>query len=117
MIIQPQRTNNILEQFFRNLMRNYRKRNGFNAMGRVIKTMLSETPLVMNLKNKDYMDILLNGKQTLPERFAEIDSKNVRKEIKKSNNEAEMISPKIKKLIKAPDLPESLVSFIINKAS
>jgi hypothetical protein len=28
-IIQPQRTNNILEQFFRTLMRTYRKKNGF----------------------------------------------------------------------------------------
>ena len=117
MIIQPQRTNNIWEQFFRKLMRNYRKRNGFDAVEKVIKTMLSETPLVMNLKNKDYMDILLNGKQTLEERFTEIDSKNVRKEIENSKSGAEMISPKIMKLIKTPNLPESIVSFIIKKAS
>ena len=30
-IIQPQRTNNLLEQFFRTLMRAYRKKNGFQA--------------------------------------------------------------------------------------
>ena len=72
MFIQPQRTNNILEQFFRKLMRSFRKRNGFNAMERIIKTMLAATPLVMNLENKDYMQILLAGKKTLEERFAEI---------------------------------------------
>lgn len=58
-IIQPQRTNNILEQFFRALMRAYRKKNGFQAMERALKAMLKDTPLVMNLRNKDFVDILL----------------------------------------------------------
>ena len=50
-LIQPQRTNNVLEQFFRKLIRTYCKKNGFNSMGRVLKTMLPDTPLTMNLKN------------------------------------------------------------------
>ncbi|MCK5200260.1 MAG: hypothetical protein KAR21_18010, partial [Spirochaetales bacterium] len=45
MIVQPQRTNNILEQFFRKLMRGYRKKNGFNSVERVFGTMLPDTPL------------------------------------------------------------------------
>ena len=60
------------------------------------------------------MDILLDGQKTLEERFDEIDSKKVREKINESKSKSEMISPKIKKLFKIPDLPESLVSFIIN---
>ena len=53
-LIQPQRTNNLLEQFFRTLMRTYRKKNGFQAVARILKAMLKDTPLVMNLRNKDF---------------------------------------------------------------
>jgi len=116
-VIQPQRTNNILEQFFRKLMRSFRKRNGFNAVEKIIKTMLSDTPLVMNLKNKDYMNILLDGKETLEERFAEIDAKNVREELEKSRSEMSMIPPKIKKIIRMPRLPKSIVALLSRKAS
>ncbi len=116
-VIQPQRTNNILEQFFRKLMRSYRKRNGFNSMEKIIKSMFSDTPLVMNLENKDYMKILLDGKKILEERFAEIDSKDVREEIKRMGSESDIVPPKIKKLIKIPEFPESLVYFIGRMAS
>ena len=98
-------------------MRNYRKRNGFNAMEKIIKAMLSDTPFVMNLENEDYMHILLDGKETLEERFAEIDAKQVREELEKSRSEMSMIPPKIKKIIRMPELPESIVTLIDRKAS
>jgi len=116
-VIQPQRTNNILEQFFRKLMRIFRKRNGFNAMKKIIKTMLSDTPFVVNLENKDYMNILLGGKETLEERFAEIDAKKVREELEKSRNAESVISPKIKKIIRMPELPKSIVTLVKRRAS
>ena len=116
-VIQPQRTNNILEQFFRKLMRSFRKKNGFNAMEKIIKAMLPDTPLVMNLKNKDYMRILLDGKKTLEERFAEIDSRKVREELTKSRSKGDIIYPQIKKIIRMPELPKSIVSLLSRKVS
>lgn len=98
-------------------MRSYRKRNGFNSMEKIIKSMFSDTPLVMNLENKDYMKILLDGKKILEERFAEIDSKDVREEIKRMGSESDIVPPKIKKIIKIPEFPESLVYFIGRMAS
>jgi ribosomal protein L37E len=80
-IIQPQRTNNILEQFFRNIMRTYRKKNGFQAMEKILKAMPENTPLVMNLRNKDFMEVLLAGKSDLAQRFADIDAQIVRQEM------------------------------------
>ena len=117
MIIQPQRTNNILEQFFRKLMRSYRKKNGFNSVERVIKTMLPDTPLTMNLKNKEYMQIILAGKETLEERFAEIDSEEVRLGLAQSRVEISTIHPEIKKIIRIPDLPKVVVSLLEQAAS
>ena len=60
-LIQPQRTNNILEQFFRNLKRGNRRRTGNASSSRMLRTILAETPLVQNLKNPHYMNILLDG--------------------------------------------------------
>jgi ribosomal protein S20 len=116
-VIQPQRTNNISEQHFRKLMRNYCKRNGFRAMEKTIRTMIAATPLVMNLKNQDYLDILLNG-NTLAERFAEIDAEEVRDEMKRARSDADkMVSPKIKKIIKNPEFLTSLVALATAKKS
>ncbi len=39
------------------------------------------------------MNILLGGKETLEERFSEIDAKKVREELEKSRNEESVISP------------------------
>jgi len=114
--IQPQRTNNIAERHFRRLMRNYCKKNGFRRMEKAIRTMIADTPLVMNLGNKDYLDILLDGK-TLAERFAEIDAAKVRDEMRRTRSDAEMVSPKIKKIIKNPDFLETLVSLVTKKLS
>ncbi|MEA3546320.1 MAG: transposase [Thermodesulfobacteriota bacterium] len=70
--IYPQRTNNILEQFFRKIRRGFRRKTGNNSMRRALQTMLADTPLVKNLDNSDYMKILLDGKENLEELFAEM---------------------------------------------
>ena len=53
--IYPQRTNNILEQFFRGIRRAHRRKTGNDSMGRTLQTMLADTPLVKNLDNPAYM--------------------------------------------------------------
>ena len=71
--IQPQRTNNLLEPFFRSLKRAHRRRTGNAASGRMLRTILAETPLVQNLQDSHYTTLLLNGKNSLEEVFAEIE--------------------------------------------
>ena len=117
MLVQPQRTNNILERFFRSLMRSYRKKNGFNSVERVLRTMLPDTPLAMNLANTEYMKILLAGKQTLEERFAEIDSKEVRRGLQESINDTSRTHPQLRKIIRLPGLPKSIVALLEQTAS
>lgn len=116
-VIYPQRTNNIMEQFFRDLARIHRKRTGFNSMEKTLKTIQPDTPLVKNLEKKEYMDILLAGYNTLEERFAQIETKMIREEIERLKKESDILLPKIKKIIQTSDLPETLVKIFKQKAA
>ena len=115
-VVQPSRTNNLLEQFFRMLMRTYRKKNGFQAMSKVLKSMLKDTPLVMNLRNESFMEILLDGKESLAERFADIDAAIVRRQMKQPTVNGYQVSPKVKKILRAPTFPQSL-TFLMQKGA
>lgn len=115
--IQPQRTNNILEQFFRILKRAHRRKTGNAASSRMLRTMLAETPLVRNIQNPNYMKILLNGKNTLEAVFAEIDIDTLRKEFRKAQSDPDKIPAKLKALIAMPDYPGKLVEMIRKAAA
>lgn len=106
-LVQPQRTNNILERFFRDVKRMYRSKAGTQSLNKVIKAMLADTPLVKNLSKPEYVKIILNGHNTLEDRFAEIDEKLVRQEMKKSEGN-QGIPARIKKVLRKPNLPSLL---------
>ena len=107
--IQPQRTNNFLEQFFRFLKRNGRKRSGDHALTKTLKTMLAQTPLIKNLDNPQYMEIVLNGKASLAERFAEIDIAQVRKAFAEAQNVTQKFPKRMAEVFKIPHLPKRLL--------
>jgi hypothetical protein len=109
-LIQPQRTNNILEQFFRSLKRANRRRTGNASSSRMLRTILAETPLVRNLENPSYMRILLSGKASLEEVFAEVDIATFRDVFREAQDVPEKIPSKLKPLIAMPDFPEKLLS-------
>ncbi len=104
--IYPQRTNNIMERFFRDFKRGDRKKTGNLSISRTLQAMLAETPLVRNLKNGEYVKILLDGCQSLEERFARIEAQQVRDELNKAKNSPEKIPATIKKLIVQPQFLE-----------
>jgi len=103
-LIQPQRTNNILERFFRDLKRMYRSKSGTQSLNKVIKAMLADTPLVRNLSNPEYVKIILKGHSTLEHRFAEIDEKLVRKQMA-TRNDRHCMPANMKKAMRKPVHP------------
>ena len=113
---QPQRTNNILERFFRDIRRGHRRKSGTNTMSRKLRAMLADTPLVKNLENKEYLEIILNGKAILEERFSQIDAKNVREELRKSQEYFGRIPAKIRGMIKKEDLPQIVTKLFLRQA-
>ena len=110
--IQPQRTNNLLERFFRDLKRDHCRRTGTSSMSRQLTAMLADTPLIKNLENPEYQRILLKGKATLEERFAEIDAKTVRQELAKARESVDRIPAKARALAKKSQLPRILAKLI-----
>jgi hypothetical protein len=104
MFIYPQRTNNMLEQFFRNLRRGHRRKTGNNSMRRFLQAMLADTPLIKNLDNPKYMTILLNGKKHLEELFAELENHSCLDGLE-SASDVDRILPGFRKLMKLQALP------------
>jgi hypothetical protein len=113
--IQPQRTNNILERFFRDLKRKYRKRSGTVSLSKALRFILADTALVKNLDNPEYVQILLDGCDTLEERFAKIDSHLVAEQLKAEQKKQDRIRPEVKKMIQQPDLPQRLTLLLAHK--
>jgi len=111
MTIYPQRTNNMLEQFFRNLRRGHRRKSGNNSMRRVLQAMLADTPLIKNLDNPKYMELLLNGKNRLEELFAELENNSCFNDVKPVPY-TDKILPGFRKLIKTQDLPSLIFRLI-----
>ena len=113
--IYPQRTNNLLERFFRGVKQRGRKKSGLASLSKVLKSALADTPLIQNLSNNEYVEIILNGCSNLEERFSQIDAHLVQEEIENAKNNSEKILPAVKKLIKDSDLTmkiSALFSFV-----
>ena len=115
--IQPQRTNNIMERFFRDLKTGYRRKTGHNGMSKTFQAMLADTPLAKNLQNESYMKILLDGKPNLDARFAEIDIASVRKQLDDSQKSPEKIPATIKKIIAKPRFPQIIANIFRGSAA
>ena len=110
--IQPQRTNNIMEQYFRNFKRGNRRKTGNNSSSLMLQNMLAQTPLVRNLQNPEYMKILLDGKTSIEELFADIEITRLRQELKNAQQNPEKIPAKIKSIINEPKYPEKLANLL-----
>lgn len=113
-ILYPQRTNNILDHFFRELSRENRRKTGNNSKQRMLKNMLVDTPLVKNFDNPDYMKLLLNGKADLEELFASMDPIVLHDEIEQQSV-VDRILPGFRKIIKLPALPDYFIRLAANE--
>jgi len=108
-LVYPQRTNNILEQLFRYLLRVHCKRAGYSKMSRYLQTVIAEAPMIKNLLNPEYMEILLDGK-TLAERFAEIDKDLVLEAVIKDKGQEAKMTPTMGKVLREPDFSIALLA-------
>ena len=92
-----------------------RKKSGTASLNKTLKTILADTPLVRNLENEEYLNIILNGCSKLAERFSQIDDKIVREELKEAEKNQERITPEAKSIIKQPDLPEKISALFLGE--
>ena len=115
-MIQPQRTNNMLERFFRNIKSGSRKKSGTSSLSKTLKAMLADTPLVKNLSIPEYVEIILDGKNNLAERFAEIEIESVRAKLKE-DEEARKYPKGMAKIFRISDLPNKMERIVFKKSS
>ena len=115
--IQPQRTNNIMEQLFRYLKRLLRKKSGNISVKRSLTAMLPGTLLIKNLENEEYLDLLLDGATSLEDRFSQIDSQMFLDEFSKMKTLDRKISPDVKKFIKEDENLEKIKKMYLDIAS
>lgn len=108
--IQPQRTNNIMERFFRDFRRGVRRKSGHNSLSTFLQSMIADTPLVRNLDNPRYMKILLEGQPNLETRFAQMDTQAAREEMLAAGKCLDRVPANIPKLIATPVFPDALYS-------
>jgi len=113
--IYPNRTNNILEQFFRKMRRGHRRKTGNDSMRRTLQTMLADTPLVKNLENQSYMEMLLNGKANLEELFADLGRAPL-ESLGEMQADTDRILSGYQALMKIESLPEQVL-YTISKPS
>ena len=106
--IQPQRTNNIMERFFRDFRRGARRKSGHNSLSKFLQSMIADTPLVKNLENPDYLQVLLNGQPNLEACFAQMDIETVRQEMQTAQNWPDRVPRKIRQLVAAPAFPATI---------
>jgi hypothetical protein len=116
LLIQPQRTNNLMERFFRDWRRGARRRSGHNSISRFLQSMIADTPLVRNLENPRYLKVLLNGQAALEGRFAQIDIETVRKELQAAEISLEKVPSKIRQLVALSTFPD-LICRLFQKAA
>lgn len=98
--IQPQRTNNIMERFFRHLKRLLRRKAGSVSVKKSLTAMLPGTVLVKNLEDEEYLELLLNGASGLEERFSQIDRHLFLNEFAKMKSSHKKIPADARKLIR-----------------
>jgi hypothetical protein len=115
--IQPQRTNNIMERLFRGFKRGCRQKTGDQAVGRTLRSMLTDTPLVSNLRNPEYLKILLNGQPDLETLFSQIEPSTVRAELHKAQQTPEKLPRPVKRFISKLSTSTPIKTFLQNLKS
>ncbi len=78
-------------------------------MYKKLQSMFADTPLIKNLENFDYMKVILNGKDSFAERFAEIEHNRIIDKMKDAREIENKVSGKIKQLIRKDESMSKLL--------
>ena len=83
----------------------------------VVKTMIAQTPLVKHLTHPQHMEIILNDKANLTERFADINAVQVRKVFAEVETVTRYYPKRMARVFKIPNLSSKLVKKSSKKAA
>ncbi len=72
------------------MRRSYRRATGNNSMRKKLQSIIADTPLVKNLYNPEYMDVILDDKKSLKDAFAEISQQKVMRKMQDAKSKGNM---------------------------
>ena len=112
------RTNNILEQHFRRFNYWCRRIHGNHSVRRNLENIPEQFPMVENLKNPNYVQLIFGDENKIAEQFAKVD-KNIISKMRNNHKTKQKIysSNKIKKTIRHPDFKKLLIGSFASAAS
>jgi len=112
------RTNNILEQHFRRFNYWCRRIHGNHSVRRNLENIPEQFPMVENLKNPNYVELVFGDESKIAEQFAKVD-KSIISEMRNNLKTKQKLysSNKIKKTIRNPDFKNLLIGSFASAAS
>ena len=111
--LHPQRTNNICERFFRRLARLTCKRTGQELGAAALDHMLPDTPLVANLDNPRYLELLLDGRANIAELFADLDQKLINDTLEEQRRPANGLPRNVRARLRARPAPLQIAILVL----
>jgi hypothetical protein len=111
--IQPQRTNNILERFFHRIGSQVRKRTGQQPGEAFLDRLLPDFPLVANLDNPRYVDLLPDRCASLTERLSRLDQDTVDSTLARLRSPSTGIARSLRIRLREADAPLRIALFIL----
>jgi hypothetical protein len=112
------RTNNILEQHFRRFNYWCRRIHGNHSVRRNLENIPEQFPMVENLKNPNYVQLIFGDETKIAEKFAKVDKKIITEMKNKLQTKQKLYaSNKIKKTIRNPDFKKLLIDSFASAAS
>ena len=81
-------------------------------MCKKLQSIIADTPLVKNLDNPEYMDVILDGKETLEDAFAEICQQKVMRKMQDAKKDETKIPRNVLLLIRQKETMKNLLYLI-----
>ncbi len=105
------RTNNFMENHFRQLSYGYRRIHGNRSVRRNLENIPEQLPLTENLTNPNYVKLVFEDESKIAVRFSQIDVQKIRKiSSEHYNKKPPSCSRKIKRIIRQPEFKDQLLS-------
>ncbi len=105
------RTNNLVENHFRQLTYGYRRIHGNRSVRRNLENIPEQLPLTENLKNSNYVKLVFEDESKIAKRFAKVEVGEIRKMLAKQHSRKQLLGTrKTKRFIRQPKFKDQLKS-------
>ncbi len=108
------RTNNLVENHFRQLTYGYRRIHGNRSVRRNLNNIPEQLPLTENLKNSNYVKLVFEDETKIAKRFSKVDVGEIRIMLAKQHTRKQLLGTrKTKRIIRKPEFKDQSVQLFL----